>query len=82
MSLFKGKAEKPVNMLLYRRLKEDYLRAIETTDLKVLEVSDKTLGEFEKLGLVEAKDAKKFDDSSWNVRVNLTILARRLVDSR
>ncbi len=68
-------------MSLYRRSKEEYVRAMEASGLKVLEVSDKTFGELEELGAVEGKDAKKFDDSSRKVRVNLTILAKKPADS-
>lgn len=80
ISIFNDSRGKSVFMELYRCSKEDYLRAMESTGLKVLEVSDKTFGELDELGAVNEKIARKFDISSKKVRVNLIILARKFLD--
>lgn len=77
VSLFADDDGKPVNMLVFRRSKEEYVHAIEAAGLKILEVSDKNLDELKKLGAIEEKTAKKFDIPSRKVRVNLSILARK-----
>ncbi|MFH1471612.1 MAG: class I SAM-dependent methyltransferase [Nanoarchaeota archaeon] len=105
VSLFNDSRGKPVFLELYRRSKEDYLRAIQAAGLKVLEVSDKTLDELQKLGAIEEKDAGTFDkrarkvmkslgdcedfklsnpklnSGGFEMRINLTILARKPADS-